>query len=125
MVLDLIANGKMSWKAALTNEDDTESGGSMPMSMKGALMAARSLHNNYNSFVPTLIRYKYDCNKYEPNAKIKELVEKEFKIIFKWLEWRYKEKFGKEFEQNSVIDDDEMRKAVALTNELVSLTEKD
>ncbi len=120
MALDLIENGEMSWEEALVNKDGRLCGGLMPMSMKDSVMAARSLRNNYNKFLPMSIRYKYDIHLYQQNAKIKELVEKEYAIMLKWLRWTYLVKYKKEFQLKFIFDHGEMRKAVDLIEKLLN-----
>jgi hypothetical protein len=123
IVLDLIENGKISWHEAIVNKDDRSSGVLMPMSMKDSVIAARSLRNNYNQFIPISIRYRYDRHFYQQNAKIKELIEKEYVIMLKRLRWRYLVKYKKDFEHKFIFDDNEMRKAIDLIEELLKKRE--
>ncbi|MDX2049736.1 MAG: hypothetical protein SFT93_00955, partial [Rickettsiaceae bacterium] len=94
MILDMIIKDKMSWEDALysffrpvdMNDNNESDGGILPMSMKEAVMAARTLHNEYSKRMP--IPYKYDRAFYSNNPRCADLMKREHEITKKWLEMR-------------------------------------
>lgn len=75
MILELIIGNKMTWKDAFS--------GTMPMSIKEAVPASRTLHNKYQ----TSLEYSYDNAKdgEGTEGKVRELVTKEASIFKNWL----------------------------------------
>ena len=140
MILDLITQENMSWKKALDHHTKLEiikkvskkdnkvtekqkeiaDGGEMPMSVKDAVMAARSLHNEYGESMPN--QYTYDKHKYTPDSRMDELSSRGYRIMIEWLGMKFREQFKENYHEQEYFNtgttlslkDDRLQEAVEL-----------
>jgi hypothetical protein len=83
MAMELISNGKMTWKEALHNRE-------IPMCIEGALQDSRSLNKEYNRYMPH--KYKYENGTDRDKTT---LITKEKNLVIKWLKLKFGENYLK------------------------------
>lgn len=92
MAMELISNGKMSWKEAFDNRG-------IPMCIKGAIGASRMINEENSEYMPHKYiydNYNMDDNYYKETYSNKQtLIKTEKDLVVKWL----KLKFGDQYQQ--------------------------
>lgn len=93
MILGLMKKNLSLEEAITNNKENFSDGGLLPMTPDDAVALARTIQAIYHNYMP--YHYKYRGRKLATREKIKDLIEREAKLMHKWLS------------QEEGLDDDE------------------